>query len=554
MNPVLLHWAKRGLISRSASFSQFPPEPPLCTASVFQHYYVHRGDHLSEITAKFKEVLTSVLPITIIVMILHFTISPLEPDMIYAFLIGSVLVILGLTVFLFGIDQGLEPIGQGIGNTITRSNSYAVLLTVSFILGFFISYAEPDLHILANQVNSVTSGQFNNKLMVVVVSIGIGVFMTLGMLRILRSVRLKFVFTAAYGLIFILSLFSSADFLAIAFDASWAATGVVTVPFMLALAVGVSALKKDSRMSEADSFGLVGISSAGAVLGVLITGIFLDIDKLEGSLPISEISAGNIMDMYGFLLPTIAKEAFLSLLPIIVVYILFEIFFFKHRKNKIIDIVRGLVFTYVGLVIFLLGVNGGFMEVGAQMGMRLAAMDSRVPVLLVSLLLGLTTVLAEPAVIVLTHQVEDVTGGSVNRTLVLIFLSVAVGLSIFMSAIRILVPDVQLWMYLLPGFGLSVILSYYVPDLFVGMALDAGGVATGPMTATFSLAFVQGIAAQVPTADVVTDGFGMIAIVAMMPIVALELLGALYQAKSRKMSLAARIKSRINGGNHGQTS
>ncbi len=190
----------------------------------------------------------------------------------------------------------------------------------------------------------------------------------------------------------------------------------------------------------------------------------------------------------------------------------------------------------MGLVVFLLGVNSGFMEVGTQIGIRLAAMDSYVPVLVVALFLGLTTVLAEPAVHVLTNQVEDVTGGSVNRILVLAFLSVAVGLSIFMSALRILIPGIKLWMYLLPGFGLAAILAFLVPDLFVGMAYDAGGVASGPMTATFSLAFVQGIAAQVPTADIVSEGFGMIAIVAMMPIVAIELLGAIYQVKTRKAS------------------
>lgn len=506
---------------------------------------------MGELTAKLKEVLTSVLPITFIVLILHFTISPLESDLLLAFIIGSALVIVGLTIFLFGIDQGLEPIGQGIGNTITRSNSYAVLITVSLILGFFISYAEPDLHILANQVDSVTSGQFDNTLMVVAVSIGIGVMMTLGMLRILRGIRLKYVFAAAYGLIFILSQFSSADFLAISFDASGATTGAVTVPFILALAAGISALKKNTKLGEADSFGLVGIASAGAIFGVLITGLFLNVGKLEGTLPEADITTVNILDAYGSKLFTIAWDAFLSLLPIIIVYILFQIFFFKHKKNKVIDIVRGLVFTFVGLVIFLLGVNGGFMEVGAQLGMQLASMDSKIPVLLVSLLLGLTTVLAEPAVLVLTHQVEDVTGGSVNRILVLIFLSVAVGISILMSALRILIPDIQLWMYLLPGFGLSIILGFFIPDLFVGMAFDAGGVASGPMTATFSLAFVQGIAAQVPTADVVTDGFGMIAIVAMMPIIALELLGALYQAKTKKVSLAAILRNRSIGGKHG---
>ena len=295
---------------------------------------------------------------------------------------------------------------------------------------------------------------------------------------------------------------------------------------------------------------MVGISSAGAILGVLITGIFLRVDKLDGVLPETEISASNLFGVYSSKLPAIAWDSLLSLLPIIIVYILFEIFFFKHKKNKVIDITRGIVLTYVGLVIFLLGVNGGFMEVGAKLITSCLA-GLKVPLLLVALLLGLSTVLAEPAVLVLTHQVEDVTGGYVKRPLVLIFLSVAVGISIFMSAIRILVPDIKLWMYVLPGFGLSVILSFLVPDLFVGMAFDAGGVASGPMTATFSLAFVQGIAAHVPTADVVSDGFGMIAIVAMMPILAIQLLGALYHAKSRKASLAASINKKSIGGNHG---
>lgn len=471
---------------------------------------------------------------------LNFTITPLGTNALVAFLIGSVLIIIGLTVFLFGIDIGLEPIGQGIGYTLAHTNSYAILITVSLILGFFISYAEPDLHILANQVDSVTAGVFDNIYMVVVVSIGLGIMMTLGMLRILKGVRLKYVFTAAYGLIFILSLFSSSDFLAIAFDASGATTGAITVPFMLSLAAGVSSMKKNSKLGEADSFGLVGISSSGAILGVLIAGILLDIDKLKGSLPEATVTEGNLLQLYGSKLTSIAFESFISLLPIVLMYIVFQIVAFKHNKKKVFDIMRGVVLTYLGLVVFMLGVNGGFMEIGVQLGKKLTNMESDIPVLLVSLLLGLTTVLAEPAVIVLTHQVENITGGSVKRRLVLIFLSVAVGASIFMSALRILVPAIKLWMYILPGFGLAVILAYFVPDLFVGVAFDAGGVASGPMTATFSLAFVQGIAAVVPTADMVSDGFGMIAIVAMMPIIAVEVLGALYQFKLRK---ASKIKS-----------
>jgi hypothetical protein len=505
---------------------------------------------LDALIDKLKEVLSSVLPITLIVLILHFTVSPLDSSMLQAFLLGSVLIIIGLTTFLFGIDQGLEPIGRGIGNTLVHSRSFAVVITICLVLGFFISYAEPDLHILAGQVESVTAGQFGRILMVVVVSIGLAVMMTLGMLRILKGVRLKHVFAAAYGLILLLSLFSSSDFIAIAFDASGATTGAVTVPFMLALAAGISAMKSD-KSSEADSFGLVGISSTGAILGVLVTGLIFGIDKLNGVLPEETITSANLLEIYGSKLLPLAKESTVSLLPIVVVYILFQVFAFKQRRSRVFDIARGLALTFFGLVVFLLGVNGGFMEVGTRIGIQLASMESKVPTLVTALFLGLATVLAEPAVHVLTHQVESVTGGFVKRSMVFLFLSVAVGLSIFMSALRIFVPGLKLWMYLLPGFGLAVVFAYFVPELFVGMAFDAGGVASGPMTATFSLAFVQGIAAQVPSADLVADGFGMIAIVAMMPIIALELLGALYQVRTRKAAKTKSLQAGTIGGNHG---
>lgn len=489
------------------------------------------------------------------VLILHFLFRPLEGEMLRSFLIGSALVILGLTVFLFGIDQGLEPIGHGVGTAITRSNSYAVIITVDLILGFFISYAEPDLHILAGQIDKVTAGRLRDTLLVVSVSIGISVMMTLGLLRILKNIRLRFVFLGIYALIFVLAASSSQDFLAIAFDASGATTGAITVPFILALAGGISSMKKDSTRSESDSFGLIGVSSSGAILGVLITGLFIGREKLAGALPDHVPSLASGANPFTSRLMTIAGEAFLTLLPIMITYLIFQLVYFKHRKNRVIDIVRGLVLTFLGLVIFLLGVNGGFMNVGTHLGKQLAQLHSSLPLLLVALLLGLTTVLAEPAVHVLTSQVEEITGGSVKRRLVLIFLSLSVGLSILMSALRILIPGIRLWMYLLPGFGSAVLLAFFVPDLFVGMAFDAGGVASGPMTATFSLAFVQGIAAQVPTADVIADGFGMIAIVAMMPIIAIELLGLLYQSKSRKavsdaLPDPAEEARASSGGNH----
>lgn len=489
---------------------------------------------MSDIKNKFIEVIGSVLPITIIVLVLHITISPLEKGTLYSFFLGTILVIVGLTIFLLGIERGIEEVGHDVGNAVTKTNSFAIVITVGIILGFFISYAEPDLHILAEQVSTVTSGVVSKTLMVLSVSIGIGVMMTLGTLRILRNIKLKYMFTVVYVLIAIIALFVSSDILAISFDSSGATTGAIAVPFILALNSGVSAMKKSSLQSEADSFGLIGIASTGAILGIMVMGLFLGDGKLEGTLPDEQIAADGILAEYASQVHHVAVGSAITILPIVVTYIFFQKTVIKHKLRKVMVVMRGILLTYIGLVIFLIGVNGGFMNVGSYIGTKLAVADSKTPLLIVALLLGLTTVLAEPAAHVLTSDVENITGGSISKILVLACLSLAVGASIFMSSIRILKPEIELWMYLLPGFGLAIILSYFVPDLFVGMAFDAGGVASGPMTATFSLAFIQGIAHQVPFADVITDGFGMIAIVAMMPIVVIELLGLTYRIKLSK--------------------
>jgi hypothetical protein len=490
---------------------------------------------LEELRSKFKEVLASVLPIVGIVLLLHITITPLETPMLISFLVGALFVIIGLTIFLFGIEVGLSPIGEGLGNTLAHSNSLFLVVTFSLIIGYFVSFAEPDLRILAHQVGLVTHGEFGDILMVVVVSVGLAVMMTLGMVRIIKGVRIQYLFTFAYGLIFILSLFSSFDFLAIAFDASGATTGAITVPFMLALASGIALFKRKKNTTEADNFGLVGIASTGAIIGVLVAALILRLTKLTGDLPPVEIGHVHVLTQYQETLAEVAQTSALSLLPIVIVFIIFQLFSFKYPRKRVFNIMRGVLLTYIGLVVFLVGVTGGFMAVGSELGVRLAQVGSSTIVLLVSGALGLATVLAEPAVHVLADQVSEITGGSVRRSLVFLFLSIAVGLAIFLSALRILNSHIELWMYLLPGFGLAVALSYFVPDLFVGIAFDAGGVASGPMTASFSLAFIQGIAAQAPLSDVVTEGFGMIAIVALTPILAIEILGALYYIKMKRV-------------------
>lgn len=495
--------------------------------------------YLNVLLSKFKEVLYSVLPITAIVVLLHFTLTPLEPQFLFRFLIGAAMVLVGLSIFLFGVDIGITPIGNVLGEGIAKSNRIWMVVISGLILGFFISVAEPDLHILASQVSAVTGNLVSKTDIVVVVSIGIAALLALGLWRTIFGFPLYKLLTILYVLIFGLSLFTSQEFLAISFDASGATTGALTVPFILALAIGVSAMKKDSKASEKDSFGLVAVASTGAIISVMIVSILTKQDAITANLDYAESASSSVIAPFLALFGGISKEVVIALLPILLIFFVFHFAAFKLPARQVIRIVVGICFTFLGLTLFLVGVNGGFMDVGKIVGSKLASIDSKLPLVLIGFVLGCVTVLAEPAVYVLTHQIEDVTSGYVRRKVVLFSLAIGVGVSVALSMIRIMIPEVKLWHYLLPGYILSLAMSFYVPKLFVGMAFDAGGVASGPMTATFILAFAQGAADAIESADVMVDGFGMIAMVAMTPLIALQILGVLYKLKSGKRGFEA---------------
>ncbi len=489
---------------------------------------------MNTFTETLKEILSSVLPITIIVLLLNFTLTPLETPLLMRFLIGALLIIAGLVIFLTGVDICITPLGNLIGSMLAKTNKIWIIGIAGIILGFFISVAEPGLLVLANQVDLVTSGQISGTAILMVVSLGLAVLLALGLARIVYGIPLYKMLTVLYLMIFILALFSSPEFLAIAFDASGATTGVLSVPFILALAAGVSSSKKDSKASEKDSFGLVAIASVGAIMSVLILSVFAKGNKFSSALSSTAAQSSTIAGAFTQLIPGTARESFLSFLPLLVIFIILQSISFKLDKRAYGKILKGFAYSFVGLIIFLVGVNGGFMDVGSAIGYGLANSGNKYYVIVIAFIIGLVTILAEPAVHVLTHEIEEVTSGYVKRSAVLTALSIGVGFAVALSVIRILKPELQLWHYLLPGYIIAIAMTYFVPKLFVGIAFDAGGVATGPMTATFILAFTQGVADATEGASVLIDGFGMISLVALTPIITLQILGLIFKAKSKK--------------------
>lgn len=482
---------------------------------------------------KFKEVILSVAPILLLVLLLHFFITPLSNLQLIKFLIGSAFVIVGLTVFLVGVDLGVSPFGNRLGESIAKSKSFKIVIAAGLLLGFFVSLAEPDLHILAAEVSNVTSGQIGRWLLVSVVSVGISILLTFGMVRILYSIPLYKILTVLYAVVLVLSIIVKPEYLAIAFDSSGATTGTMAVPFILALSLGIARMKKNGKSSEKDSFGLLAIASVGAIIAVLLMSLFTgSISQIAETGSDTYVVSQGIIESF---LDELIHEAFnitIAVAPLFIILMLSQFGFLGLKRRNFLRMARGFYFAWLGLVIFMSGVNAGFMDVGRAIGAGLAGRDNTAMLVIVGFVLGLVCILTEPAVHVLTQQIEDVTSGSIRRSSVLAALTIGVGSAVALSMLRILVPSLQLWHILLPGYIIAIILANTGSKLFVGIAFDSGGVASGPMTATFILAYTQGAANVTDSANMLIDGFGVISLVALTPIITLQILGLIYRRKT----------------------
>lgn len=425
--------------------------------------------------------------------------------MLRNFILGSLGVIVGLSVFLSGVDLSISQIGSMMGDFLGRFDKIIKVILFGIFMGFLISMAEPDLLILANQITYAVG--LSPWTIVVIISLGVGIMISLGLYRIFKEIPISKLMWIVYLIIFGLMYLVDNVGHAIAFDASGATTGAMTTPFIIGLGLGVANLKGD--YSEDNSFGLVGMASTGPI----IAGLIMSLSTGEESLSIEEaVHTSSLMSGI--------KNASFAIIPIALVFFIMNARYFKIGKDQLREIILGLIYTYLGLIIFLTSVEGGFMELARVLGEGLR--DSKfLP--LIGFILGLLVVLAEPAVAVLAEQVEDVTGGSIPRRNILRALSIGVAFAVMLAIIRIRSNAFSLWMVIVPGFLLALILSRKVSQLFVGIAFDSGGVASGPMTATFILAFCQGVAGNV------ADGFGVISFVAMMPVVTIMFMGYLYR-------------------------
>ena len=490
---------------------------------------------------KFKEAFVSVLPVAIIVVILNFTpLINLTATELTVFLVSAIFLIFGIGMFNLGADIAMTPMGEQIGSGLTKSKSIKILISVCFLMGLLITVAEPDLSVLADQV----SGSINGTLLIVTVGVGVGIFLVLSVMKILFKKPLSSMLIFFYMMLFAFAALLIANgndnFLALAFDSGGVTTGPITVPFIMALGVGIAGTLGGKDVSE-NSFGLIAMCSIGPILAVMLLGVSVT-DPITAPEPDYNVANG-----LGFaLLETIwhtVGEVLLALMLIVAFFVILQIFLLKLPKKKLLRIAVGIFYTFIGLVMFLTSVSVGFMPIGYKLGTELASNAPPAVIILFGFILGMVVVLAEPAVQVLNKQVEDITDGTVSRRSMLIALSIGVGISIGLSIIRIIF-DFSILYYLIPGYALSLGLSFFVPKMYTAIAFDSGGVASGPLTSTFILPFAVGACTGMG-GDVLSQAFGIVAMVAMTPLITIQLLG-FRSVMSRKIQQNIAMKRILN--------
>lgn len=477
---------------------------------------------------KIRESLSAVIPITGIVLMLSIFVIPMELGSVVMFLTGALMLIVGMGFFQLGAEMAMTPLGEGVGVQISKMKKLLTVLLTGFLMGVIITVSEPDLQVLAGQVPSVP-----NMVLIMTVAVGVGLFLALAIVRIRYKISLSMLLIVCYLALILVSMFVPKEFLAVAFDSGGVTTGPMTVPFIMAMGVGLASVRSDKNAAN-DSFGLVALSSVGPILAVLILGCFFKPTEAAYTLTdvATVVTTQDVARVFAQGLPLYAREVLLSLVPILWVLLIFQWLTHRYHGLQIKRIIVGFGYTYIGLVLFLCGANVGFAPVGAYLGKELAGLSLRWILVPIGALIGYYIVKAEPAIQVLNHQVEAVTNGAISVKMMNRCMQIGVAASVGLAMLRVL-TGISIQWFVIPGYIIALVLSRLVPDIFIGIAFDSGGVASGPMTSTFLLPLSIGVC-EALGGNLMTDAFGVVALVALTPLIAIQLMGLVYKLKTAK--------------------
>ena len=481
-----------------------------------------------------KEVFLSSLPLAMIIIIVCGFIAPFENANDYKkLIIGYFSVIIGQTLFLDGLNISILPIGKLVGGSLIKLEKPVFIIFFGLVFGVLATVAEPALTVLARQTNMIMP-IINETVFIWILGAGIGVLVGFSLYRIMKDLNIKLVFAILYIITFIMVIFVPNEFIALAFDGSGATTGDISVPFILALGLGVSVTLSKHKSNE-DSFGIIGLASVGPILALFIYGIILSL-KYKGVLPPEQVYNPGDLSSVTEIITSNLKGVAIALIPILFVFIPFQIFLIKLPKKEFIHIILGMLIVFLGLHIFLSGIDYGFAFVGKYIGE--VFLDPSRPewfqwlILIVGFILGASITLSEPAVTVLGEQLEEITNGHIKKLTIRLTLAIGIGFASLLSMVKIL-TEINILYFLVPLYTIAIIMMKFTPKLFVGLAFDSGGVSGGALTSAFltplTLGMAQAVAAtSTKSSSILTNGFGIIAFISVTPLIAVQFLGLVY--------------------------
>lgn len=501
---------------------------------------------MKELLKKLKEITISILPIVAIIGILDLVlflipgVEPMDNGLLISFFVGTVLVIAGQALFLVGVDNSIMTMGEMVGSSVIKFKNIILVLGFGFIFGFLCTIAEPDVQVLGQMLGSINPS-FNSLSMVliVVIALGVGIFVLLSLVKTIFNIKIKYIIFISYMVVFILAIFCPPSFVPLSFDSGGVTTGPITVPFILALCLGVAAVK--SKNSAKDSFGMVALASIGPIIAVMILGIISGQPEALSSMP---------YDQQPFLQVLVAmiQEVSIGVLPITVIFLIFQFIFLKLPKQKLISILMGLLVVYIGLILFLCGVNYGFSSASHAIGKLIGNLNFSWILIPIGIIIGISTVYTEPAIRVLGDQVENVTAGHIKNKVLLISLAISIGIAVALGIIKAMF-GINIFYFIIPAYAIALILMFFSPEIFTAIAFDSGGVASGPITATFTLPLVVGIAEAHSNSSIMDHAFGLVALVAIMPPIVIQIMGIIYKVKEKNVNKNAEKEPEFDSDN-----
>jgi hypothetical protein len=471
--------------------------------------------------------LRNLLPIVLVVAVFQFAVLQQVPDGLTSIVVGLVIVVLGVALFLQGLEMGIFPIGKSLSDEFAAKGSLPWLMIFGFCMGFGAVIAEPALIAVAEQAERISQGRIDPLVLRLLVATSVGAVVAVGVLRIILGLPLHWMMIGGYALVVLVTFFAPAEIVGLAYDSGGVTTNIVTVPLIAALGLGLAASIR-GRNPLADGFGLVALAVMVPMITVQLYGALVfgsgETDGAAGDRSTAgteEHKPRKLPNSPAGLIADLARMV-RDVLPIIIAILVFQFGVIRKRIPKLAMVIFGFGLVLIGLYAFVVGLKLGLFPIGERMAEQLINNDRIIFVYLFAFAIGFATTMAEPALIAIGKKAEEAAAGKINGSAIRIMVAIGVAVGITVGVHRIIAGD-SIHLYIICGYLVVIGLTFLAPRYIIALAYDLGGVTTSEVTVPLITALGIGLASNIEGRNILIDGFGLIAFASIFPIITVML-------------------------------